>query len=143
MVPFYYITFIHTIFKFFYHPLHIECIQIAHVPLFPLVHTDQYNISSFHSHVSLPTSYIFSQLYLFYHIPCTLLLSTHSLNPCCCFPRPGPLSRYDPLVTSQSGVCCKRTSVSHLVVKLHGLYRCRLVRRTPYTCSREVDLNPC
>ena len=32
-----------------------------------------------------------------------------------------------PLVTSQSGVCFKRTSVSHFVVKLHSLYRCRLV----------------
>ena len=30
---------------------------------------------------------------------------------------------------------CKRTDVSHLVVKLHSLYRCRLVRQTPYACS--------
>ena len=36
-------------------------------------------------------------------------------------------SAIDHQVTSQSGVCCKRTSVSHLVVKLHSLYRCRLV----------------
>ena len=48
-----------------------------------------------------------------------------------------PDSAIDPLVTSRSGVCCKRTSVSHLVVKLHNLYRCRLVRRTPYACSPE------
>ena len=27
-----------------------------------------------------------------------------------------PDSAIDPLVTSQSGVCCKQTSVSHLVV---------------------------
>ena len=45
----------------------------------------------------------------------------------------------DPLVTSQSGVCCKRTSVSHLVVKLHSLYGCRLVLRTPYACSPAID----
>ena len=45
----------------------------------------------------------------------------------------------DPLVTSQSGVSCKRTSVSHLVVKLHSLYRCRLVRQTPYACSPVID----
>ena len=47
-----------------------------------------------------------------------------------------PDSAIDPLVTSQSGVVgCKRTSVSHVVVKIHSLYRCRLVLRTPYTCS--------
>ena len=46
-----------------------------------------------------------------------------------------PDSAIDPLVTSQSGVWCKRTDVSHLVVKLHSLYRCRLVRQTPYACS--------
>ena len=34
---------------------------------------------------------------------------------------------------------CKRTSVSRLVVKLHSLYRLRLVRRTPYVCSPAVD----
>ena len=45
----------------------------------------------------------------------------------------------DPLVTSQSGVFCMRTSVSHLVVKLHSLYRCRLVRRTLYACSPTID----
>ena len=45
-----------------------------------------------------------------------------------------PDSAIHPLVTSQSGVCCKRTSVSHLVVKLHSLYICRLVLRTPYAC---------
>ena len=50
-----------------------------------------------------------------------------------------PDSAIDPLVTSQSGVCCKRTSVSHLVVKLHSLYRCRLVLRTPYACSPATD----
>ena len=50
-----------------------------------------------------------------------------------------PDSTIDPLVTSQSGVCCKRTSVSHLVVKLHSLYRCRLVLLTPYACSPAID----
>ena len=45
----------------------------------------------------------------------------------------------DPLVTSPLGVRCKRTSVSRLVVKLHSLYRCRLVRRTLYACSPAVD----
>ena len=42
-------------------------------------------------------------------------------------------------MTSPSGVRCKRTSVSRLVVKLHSLYICRLVRRTPYDCSHAVD----
>ena len=46
---------------------------------------------------------------------------------------------HDPLVTSQSGMHCKRTSVSRLVVKLHSLCRCRLVHRTPYACSPAVD----
>ena len=50
-----------------------------------------------------------------------------------------PDSAIDHLVTSQSGVCCKRRSVSHLVVKLHILYRCRLVLRTPYACSPVID----
>ena len=50
-----------------------------------------------------------------------------------------PDSAIDPLVTSQSGVCCKRTSVSHLMVMLHSLNRCHLVRRTPYACSPAVD----
>ena len=50
-----------------------------------------------------------------------------------------PDSAIDPLVTSQSGVCCKRTGVSHLVMKLHSLYRCRLVRLTPYACSPAID----
>ena len=50
-----------------------------------------------------------------------------------------PDSAMDPLVTSLSGVCCKRTSVSHLVVKLHIMYRCRLVLRTPYACSPVID----
>ena len=50
-----------------------------------------------------------------------------------------PDTAIDPLVTSQSDVCCKRTSVSHLVVKLHSLYRWRLVLRTPYTCSPAID----
>ena len=44
----------------------------------------------------------------------------------------------DPLVTSQSGVWCKQTCVSHLVVKLHSLYRCRLVCLTPYACSPAI-----
>ena len=48
-------------------------------------------------------------------------------------------SAIDPLVTSQSGVCCKRTSISHLVVKLHSLYICRMVLRTPYACSPAID----
>ena len=52
-----------------------------------------------------------------------------------------PDSAIYPLVTSQSGVCCKRTSVSHLVVKLHSLYRCRLVLRTPYACSPAIDVS--
>ena len=34
---------------------------------------------------------------------------------------------------------CRRTDVSHLVVKLHSLYRCRLVRQTPYACSPAID----
>ena len=50
-----------------------------------------------------------------------------------------PDSAIEPLVTSQSGVCCTRTSVSNLVVKLHSLYRCRLVLRTPYACSPAID----
>ena len=49
-----------------------------------------------------------------------------------------PGSAIDPLVTNQSGVCCKRTSVS-LVVKLHSLYKCHLVLRTPYACSPAID----
>ena len=44
----------------------------------------------------------------------------------------------DPLVTSQSGVWCKRTDVSHLVVKLPSLYTCRLVRLTPYACNAAI-----
>ena len=55
----------------------------------------------------------------------------HELNP--------PDSDIDPLVTSQSGVCCKRTSVSDPAVKLHSLYGCRLVLRTPYACSPAID----
>ena len=50
-------------------------------------------------------------------------------------------SAIDPLVTSQSGVWYKRTGLSHLVVKLHSLYRCRLVRLTPYACSSAIDDN--
>ena len=50
-----------------------------------------------------------------------------------------PDSAIDPLVTSQSGVCCKRTSVSHPVIKLHRLYRCHFVLRTPYACSPPID----
>ena len=38
-----------------------------------------------------------------------------------------PDSAIDPLVTSQSGVCCKKTSVAHLVVKLHILYSVLIV----------------
>ena len=40
-----------------------------------------------------------------------------------------PDSAIDPLVTSQSGVWCKRTGVSYLVVKLHSSDRCCLVRQ--------------
>ena len=29
--------------------------------------------------------------------------------------------------------------MSHLVVKLHSMYRCRLVRPTPYACSPAID----
>ena len=29
--------------------------------------------------------------------------------------------------------------MSHLVVKLHSLCRCRLVRLTPYACSPAID----
>ena len=50
-----------------------------------------------------------------------------------------PDSAIDPLVTSQLGVCCKRTGVSHLVVKLHSMYKCRLVLRTPYACNPAID----
>ena len=38
-----------------------------------------------------------------------------------------PDSAIDPLVPSQSGVWCKRTYFSHLVIKFHSLYRCRLI----------------
>ena len=73
-----------------------------------------------------------------------------SLEPCqvsrgsCCrgsrtYELIAPDSTLDPLETSPSGVRCKRTSISHLVVKLDSLYRCRLVRRTPYTCSPALD----
>ena len=48
-------------------------------------------------------------------------------------------SAIDPLVTIQLGVWCKRIDVSHLVVKLHSLYRCRLVRLTHYACSPVID----
>ena len=47
-------------------------------------------------------------------------------------------ARIDPQVPSPSGVHCKPTNVSRLVVKLHSLYRCCLVRRTPYACSPAV-----
>ena len=50
-----------------------------------------------------------------------------------------PDSAIYPLVTSQSGVRFKRTSASRLVMKIHSLYICRLVRRTPYACSPAVD----
>ena len=52
-----------------------------------------------------------------------------------------PDSAIDPLVTSHSSVGWKRTVVSHLVVKLHILYRCSLVRQTPYACSPAIDGN--
>ena len=57
--------------------------------------------------------------------------STHELIP--------PDSTIDLLVKNKSGVCCKRTSVLHLTVKLHSLYRCSLVHRKPYACSPAVD----
>ena len=50
-----------------------------------------------------------------------------------------PDSAIDALVPSQSGVRCKPSSVSRLVVKLHSLYRWRLVHRTPYACGPAVD----
>ena len=50
-----------------------------------------------------------------------------------------PYSAIVPPVTSQSDVWCKRTDVSHLLVKLHSMYRCRLVRLTPYACSPAID----
>ena len=50
-----------------------------------------------------------------------------------------PDSAIDPLVTSQLGVCCKRTGVSQLVVKLHIMNKCRLVLRTPYACNPVID----
>ena len=40
----------------------------------------------------------------------------------------------DPLMTIPSGVCCKRTSVSRLVVKLHILYRCCMPSLTILVC---------
>ena len=49
-----------------------------------------------------------------------------------------PDSAIDPLITSQSGVWCKRTGVSHLVVKLYSLYSCRLIRLIPYACSLAI-----
>ena len=49
-----------------------------------------------------------------------------------------PYSSIDPLVTRQSGVWCKRTGVSPLVVNLYSLYRCRLVHQTPYACSPAI-----
>ena len=48
-------------------------------------------------------------------------------------------SAIDLLVTSQPGVWCKRTGVSHLVVKFYSVYNCRLVRLTPYACSPAID----
>ena len=48
-------------------------------------------------------------------------------------------SAIDPLVTSQLGVWCKLTDVSHLVVKLHSLCRCRVVRLKPCDCSPAID----
>ena len=53
-----------------------------------------------------------------------------------------PDSDIDPQVTSASGVWCKTTDVSHLVVKLHSLYRCRLVRQTPYAVRCSVARGP-
>ena len=51
-----------------------------------------------------------------------------------------PDSAIDPQVTNLSGVRCKQTSVSHLVVKLQSPYICRLVCRTPYACISAVDI---
>ena len=48
-------------------------------------------------------------------------------------------SAKNPLVINQTGVCCKRTGVPHPAVKLHSLYRCRLVLRTLYACSPTID----
>ena len=42
-------------------------------------------------------------------------------------------------VSSPSDGRCKRTSVSCIVSKIHSLYRCRLVRRTPFAYSTAVD----
>ena len=42
-------------------------------------------------------------------------------------------------MSSPSGVRGKRTGVSRPVAKLHNLYRCCLVRRTPCACSHGVD----
>ena len=50
-----------------------------------------------------------------------------------------PDSAIDPQVTSPSVMRCKRTHVSCLVVKLHSMYRCRLVRRILYACSPAED----
>ena len=50
-----------------------------------------------------------------------------------------PDSALDPLVTSQSGMWCKRTGVPHLVVKLHSLCIYRLVHLTPYAFSPTID----
>ena len=50
-----------------------------------------------------------------------------------------PDSAIDPQVTSPLGMRCKRTHVSCLVVKLHSMYRCCLVRRILYACSPTVD----
>ena len=41
---------------------------------------------------------------------------------------------------NSSGVCCRQSSVSRLVVmKLNSQYRCRLIRRTPCASSPVVD----
>ena len=50
-----------------------------------------------------------------------------------------PDSAIDPMMTSQSGVWCKRTDVPHLVVKLYSLYIRRLVCLTPYAYSPVID----
>ena len=48
-------------------------------------------------------------------------------------------AQFNDIPGSRVCVWCKQTGVSHLVVKLHSLYRCRLVRLTPYVCSPTID----
>ena len=72
-------------------------------------------------------------------VVCHKQLSSKSMYPLSMFELFPPDSAIHPLVTSPSDVRCKRTSVSRLVVTLQILYRCHLVRRTPYSCSDAVD----